>query len=115
MAEDKRKYRRYPFMAIASLNSMSNGARKTVTSIINNISYSGVGMTSYTPFTMGTPVSIRVIKIMGADNNEILNGIVTYSYKQHDSYYMGISLKEDLHPDEQPKLYEHFSKTMKFI
>ena len=102
-------------MAIASLHSMSNGSGKTVTSIINNISYSGVGITSYTPFTIGTPVSIRVIKIMGANNNEIIHGIVAYSYKQHDSYYTGISLKDDLQPEKQPKLYEHFSKTMKFI
>lgn len=114
MGNEKRKCRRYPFLAIASLDAISNGPKKTATSLINNISYAGIGLTSYTLFSKGTPVSIRMQKIMGADNNEHLSGTITYSYKQKDSYHMGIELDEELNPEKQPELCEQLFKTIKF-
>ncbi|UCG79332.1 MAG: PilZ domain-containing protein [Nitrospirota bacterium] len=114
MNTDKRKSHRFPFMAIASLDMIRDGALVSVSSLVNNISYSGLGLSSYVPITEGSHVSIRVRKIKGSDNDEIVDGTVAYVIKRNDSYYMGIALDGELHPDRQPKLYEHFFNTLRF-
>ncbi|MFW9805058.1 MAG: PilZ domain-containing protein [Candidatus Thorarchaeota archaeon] len=114
MNEENRKSRRYPFNAIASIKAMQGGSLVSATTLINNISYTGAGLTSYTPIKEGTHVSLKMIKVKGRDSNERLEGTIAWAYKHDKFYHIGIAFDEELHPDRQPKLYEQFFRTIKF-
>jgi hypothetical protein len=114
MSEENRKSRRYPFNAIASINALHGGSLISATTLVSNISYSGIGLTSYTPIEEGTHVSLRMIKVKGLDNDERLAGTIAWAYKHDKFYHIGIALDEELHPDRHPKLYEQFFRTIKF-
>ena len=114
MGEENRKSRRYPFNAIASINALHGGSLISATTLVNNISYSGVGLTSNTPVKTGSHVSLRMIKVKGLANNERLAGTIAWAYKHDKFYHIGIAFDEELHPDRQPKLYEQFFRTIKF-
>lgn len=110
MAGEKRKSKRYPFHALASLKAYPSQSAVQLTTLINDISYCGMGVTSYAPLHEGTRVSIQVPRILGLDVSDSIEGLVARFSRIDDFYCLGIAFDADLHPANQPLLCEALSR-----
>jgi len=69
-------------------------------------------VTSYAPLSKGTRVMIQVPRIMGLDVSDTIEGFVARFTRGDDFFYIGIAFDNDLHPANQPLLYEALSRLL---
>lgn len=58
--EENRRHRRYPFYATGIICSVGNEEPTHLTTLANNISQSGLGVTAYIPLEEGATVTIEL-------------------------------------------------------
>jgi len=108
MLEEKRKNRRYPLPAVVSIKAHPRYAVRHITALVNDISYSGMGVTSYAPLPAGTRISVVIPRIMGKEIGDTISGSVVRFSRRKGFYNLGIMFDATLHPDKQPHLYDTF-------
>lgn len=115
MTEERRKHQRYPFNAIAVVQEKTGSAGKTIPTLTQNISLSGIEFHSYIDIEEGTHVRVELkfTDNKGFSVTDVIEGrIVWQSYRGNFSA-MGLSFDEQLSPDHNPVLYEYFRNVSK--
>mgnify|MGYP001561885709 CR=1 FL=1 len=109
--QNRRRYRRYPISASASLKINDGKDSPALEILAANISRSGLGAYSYVPIPDNISVSIEMsfAGIKGIEKAS-LEGKIMHSSRLGSLYYIGIDFSEELNPDSQPLLYSHFWK-----
>lgn len=112
-----RTYKRYNFLATASINADSN-PHVQLSALVDNISQSGIRLQTYEPLKIGTTVRINLTFTTrtGAKSRTTLKGHVARLYRKSDSYFMGIAFDREIKPESNPVLFKYISKgPVKFI
>lgn len=112
MIVEKRKNKRYPFPAVATIQAHPRYAVRLITALVNDISYTGMGVTSYTMLQKGTKISVQIPRIMGKAIGDSVSGSVVRLSRRSGFYNLGIVFDSSLHPDKQPHLYETFFRIL---
>jgi PilZ domain len=113
---DQRKHKRVPISAVATVTFMDAEGFHSVQAMAGSISFGGIGLYSDDPLTDGTDVSIAVnfISAEGSMQRAVVAGHVVYSKMIGELYYEGIQFDEEINRKNQPFLYEHIAKVLKW-
>ncbi len=113
---DRRKHHRYPIFASALIKTTDGETDIQVEGMVVDISQTGVGFYTYVPIAKGANMSVEIkfTAASGIEQKDNLEGRVACMSKIGSLYYSGLAFNEELNPDRQPVLYEHFWKTVRW-
>ena len=73
--------------------------------LVKNISTAGIGMFSATPVKVGTPVTIKRLKLFENHVDNSIHGTIVWVNSRGNSYDIGISFNEAVDQETQPEIF----------
>jgi hypothetical protein len=73
--------------------------------LVKNISIGGLGMFSVTPIEVGTPVTIKRLKLFENQVDNSIHGTIVWVNSRGNSYDIGVSFNEELDRESHPEIY----------
>ncbi len=116
MLTNKRRHKRIPLAASATITYSSEESSEIIQTMIADISLSGVGVYSDKRIREGTGLSIEIsfISAQGLMTTAFMKGESVYDRVIGDLYFMGIEFDEEISPINQPSLYDHLQKILTY-
>jgi len=113
MTQDRRRYKRYQFHAVALIKPKTGGDSTPVPTLTENISLSGIEFHSYVDIEENTPVQveIRFTDPQGNPASVTVDGKIVWVSYRGDHSAMGVEFDKELSAENHPVLYRYYERS----
>jgi c-di-GMP-binding flagellar brake protein YcgR len=119
---NSRRHKRVPLPSAAVLKLMDSEGIRPIQTLTADISFSGIGLYSYSAAEVGASASVEInfIGVDGFSRRDRVDGQVVYASKieginkMEGLYFTGIQFDDEINPLEQPFLYDRLQEILKW-